>query len=327
MSYETVKITRADSEYQDIIIHVCAMVFLEEALFKRSVLFFFLQAELYARLDDIPRKIRQVPFKKIAVIALPFLCYFLLYFNYSLFRTIIGLGKVTRPNYTFLPWLEVLIFHCYPHQILAGFAHPLLDIVAAVPYLVHFPLPALFAIYKVATTRRIHGLFPFVWCAGWVNLLSTIIQFLFPTAPPWFVDSVVFSPDGSILKFAANEAGFHRLDAILGVPFFHSLYSASPLKYGAMPSLHVAWPAIVLVSGPWISERFAMFHIAWITWAALYSNHHYGVDAIAGIFLVFLVNFMMRKVWSPFPMENGKKPCCSLCQQLCKGRAPPLLEV
>lgn len=38
---------------------------------------------------------------------------------------------MTKPNHTFLPWMEVLVFHCLPHQMLAKFAHPALDCVAA----------------------------------------------------------------------------------------------------------------------------------------------------------------------------------------------------
>uniref|UniRef100_UPI0037545EC2 phosphatase PAP2 family protein n=1 Tax=Salmonella sp. s51933 TaxID=3160127 RepID=UPI0037545EC2 len=70
-------------------------------------------------------------------------------------------------------------------------------------------------------------------------------------------------------------------------------------KFGAVPSLHVAWPTIVLVSEPWISERFAKLHVLWITWAALYSNHHYGIDAMGAIALVFTVRFFAG-IWSPF---------------------------
>lgn len=285
--------------------------------------FFSLQAEVTSWFEELPRKIKNIPFKDTLLAAIPFLSYLLVYSNYSLLRTILGLGKVTKPNHTFLPWMEVLVFHCLPHQMLAKFAHPALDCVAAVPYIFHFALPFLFILFKIVSNHSIRGVFPFLWCAGWVNLVATIIQFLFPTAPPWYVDSVVFSPMGDVLKAGANEAGFHRLDAALGVPFFHGLYAASPLPFGAFPSLHVAWPAVILVSGPWINEKFAMFHVVWITWAALYSNHHYGVDAVGGIFLVFLVNFMMRKVWCPFPLENGKKPSCHFCRSI----SPPLLQV
>ncbi|EDO39005.1 predicted protein [Nematostella vectensis] len=258
------------------------------------------QAEFYSWLETLPSKLRKVPFKQMIIAFLPFISFLLIYSNYRIIRESTGLSKIIKPNSSFLPWLELLVFHCYPHQILKTFSNPVFDFVAAVPYLIHFPLPFFFAVYKLFCTRTIQGTFPFMWCAGWVNLVAVIIQLLFPTTPPWFVDSAVWDTNGELMKAGANEAGFHRIDGILGMPFFHSIYSASPVKFGAFPSLHVAWPAIILVCGPWINEKFAMLHVAWITWAALYSNHHYGVDALAGLMLVFLVNFMMRKVWSPF---------------------------
>ena len=164
----------------------------------------------------------------------------------------------------------------------------------------HFPLPFLYLLYLLVGEDRRKQVFSFMWCAGWVNLVAVIIQFIFPTAPPWFVDSAVYDNEGHFIKSAANEAGFHRLDALLGHHFFRKIYSASPLKFGAFPSLHVAWPAIILVNQPWISKKFAWLHVIWIVWAALYSNHHYGVDALGGIILVFIVNFSMIKIWSPF---------------------------
>eukprot|EP00795_Rhopilema_esculentum_P000209 gene209-9844_t len=131
-----------------------------------------------------------------------------------------------------------------------------------------------------------------------------IRKYIFPTAPPWYVDSVVYGTDGHFVKSASNEAGFQRLDAFIGLHFFQGVYSASPLKFGAFPSLHVAWPAIICVNRPWIGKKFAWFHVLWISWAALYSHHHYGVDALAGIILVFIVNFCMIKIWNPFSSKD-----------------------
>lgn len=209
--------------------------------------------------------------------------------------------------------MELLIFRCYPHQILAKFANPVFDFLAAIPYLLHFPLPVLMILHKLVDKRRRSMLLFYLWCAGWVNFIGVAIQFVFPTAPPWYMDSVVFSPEGAELKAGYNEAGFHRLDAVLGFPLFHRIYSASPLKFGAFPSLHVAWPTIVLVSDPWISERFAKLHVLWITWAALYSNHHYGVDALGAILLVFTIRFVAG-IWSPFSnhMTSSRNNCAML---------------
>lgn len=216
----------------------------------------------------------------------------------------IGLGEVVEPNLEILPWLEQTVFRCLPHRLLAQYSHPLLDFFAAVPYLIHFPLPLLFFLYLTWDQFRRRSVYSYLWCAGWVNLSALCIQFLFPTAPPWFTDSAVFDQqDGHLISASPKEAGFERLDALFGFSMFHDIYSKSPVVYGAFPSLHVAWPVIVLVCHPCVNERGAALNVAWIVWiawAALYSNHHYGVDAMAGIFLVLLVNFMMTKVWSPF---------------------------
>lgn len=244
---------------------------------------------------------RCFPIKSLLAAFLPFLVYLVVFRYYQFFRDVTGLSQLSKPNVDILPWLEKKIFHCLPHQILAQYAHPILDFFAAVPYLIHFPLPVLFFLYLAFSKRRRHNIYAFLWCAGWVNLSALLIQFLFPTAPPWFTDSAVFDQeDGHLISVSPNEAGFERLDAMMGWNVFHQIYSKSPVKYGAFPSLHVAWPMIILVCRPWVNETFATLHVVWIAWAALYSNHHYGVDAVAGILLVLLVNYMMTRVWSPF---------------------------
>ena len=246
-----------------------------------------------------------IPIKTVLCAAIPFAIYVLFFRYYIFIREWSGVAEISRPNIHILPWLEETVFQCQPHRILAKFAHPILDFIAAIPYLVHFPLPVLFGLYLLADKRRRPLIYTFLWCAGWVNLSALSIQFFFPTAPPWFADSAVFNKDdGKLISVSPNEAGFQRLDARLGVTIFHSIYSKSPVMFGAMPSLHVAWPMIILMSRPWVNKKFAAFHVCWITWAALYSNHHYGVDAMAGILLVVLVFFMEKRVWSPFRSKS-----------------------
>jgi len=259
------------------------------------------QSEFFNSLDRTQRfLVKALPLRKVLIALLPYLMYLLVYTNYKPIRSLTGLDESRKPNITFLPWLEYTIFRFFPHRFLSQYARPLFDMIAAVPYLVHFPLPVLYIVYLLSHPRRRNHLFPFMWCAGWVNLIAVFIQFVFPTAPPWYVDSAVYDNSGNFITSAANEAGFHRLDALIGYRFFHKIYSASPLKFGAFPSLHVAWPAIIVINQPWINRKFAWLHVSWIIWAAMYSNHHYGVDAIGAIILVAIVNFSMNKVWSPF---------------------------
>ena len=249
----------------------------------------------------MPKQLKEAfPLRTTALAITPYLCYLLVFSNYKNLRAVSGLDEIRKPDFISLPWLEYNLFHCYPHRLLGQFASPILDCFAAIPYLIHFPLPFLFLVYLFLDENRRKRMFPYMWCGGWVNLVAVSIQFFFPTAPPWFVDSAVFDQNGNFIKSGPNEAGFQRLDALLGHGFFHGIYSASPLKFGAFPSLHVAWPAIVLVNEPWINKKFAWFHVIWIAWAALYSSHDYGVDALGGILLVFIVKLSMIKIWSPF---------------------------
>jgi len=259
------------------------------------------QNEYYSLIQEYVTQLRRkLPLKRVLLAFSPFLAYLIVYSNYNRIRYMTGLEETRKPSITFLPWLEYLVFHCYPHRILSKVASPLLDFFAAIPYLIHFPLPFLFSVYLLSGEERQKSILPYLWCAGWVNLIAVFVQFIFPTAPPWFVDSAVYDHNGKFLQSGNNEAGFARLDALIGHSVFHGIYSKSPLKFGAFPSLHVAWPAIILVNNPWIGKKFAWFHVVWIAWAAMYSNHHYGVDALGGILLVFIINFSMIKIWSPF---------------------------
>lgn len=245
-------------------------------------------------------RVRHVDFKSLLLAALPFLLYLFVFKYYAFLRDYTGMSALTQPNRHILPKMEEAIFQCLPHKVLSAYPNLVLDLMAAVPYLIHFPLPVMFAVYLGVFTRRRRHVYGFLWCAGWVNFLAVIVQFVFPTAPPWFTDSAVFDAAGNLVSSAPNEAGFQRLDQFFGVQMFHNIYSASPVKFGAMPSLHVAWPAIILFCKPWISVRVGVVHLVWIVWAALYSNHHYGVDALAGIALALLVNLCMVRIWCPF---------------------------
>ena len=232
--------------------------------------------------------------------SLPFLLYLLIFKFYIPLRRVTRLDLSNPPSYYVLPNIEYHLFFFQPHKVLSKLANPVFDVLAAIPYLIHFPLPFLFGAYLVIHPSKRGALFPYMWCAGWVNLLSVVIQFVFPTASPWFVDSAVLDQHGNIIYEYANEAGFKRLDRIFGFSIFHNIYSHSPLKFGAFPSLHVAWPMIVFLNHPWFGKKVAAVHVVWITLAALYSTHHYLIDALGGILMCVMVRLCILKVWSPF---------------------------
>lgn len=247
------------------------------------------------------KQLRHIPVGQFLLALLPYISYLLIFKFYIPLRHATHLDHSSPPSYYILPNIERHLFFVQPHKVLSKLANPVFDILAAIPYLIHFPLPFLFGIYLAFHPKKKGALFSYMWCAGWVNLLSVIIQFLFPTASPWFVDSAVLDQHGNIVYEYANEAGFKRLDRVLGFSIFHNIYSQSPLKFGAFPSLHVAWPMIVFLNHPWFGKKVAGIHVVWITLAALYSTHHYLIDAVGGILMAVMVRLCILKVWSPFP--------------------------
>ena len=280
------------------------LVTLLTSLDSRSSLFPLLQimicSQLRVALNQARAITKDISLKKLLFAVIPFLTYLVIFSSYKGFRHFTHLDELSPPNYVILSTIEYRLFFCYPHKLLSSLANPVFDVLAAIPYLFHFPLPFLFGAYLAFTPKKRAALYPYVWCAGWVNLIAVTIQATFPTASPWFVDSAVLDEHGSIILEGPNEAGFHRLDKLFQITLFHNIYGHSPLKFGAFPSLHVAWPMVVLLNHPWFGKKVASIHVIWITLAALYSTHHYLIDAIAGILLVVMVRVCMIKIWSPF---------------------------
>lgn len=245
-------------------------------------------------------ELRKVPVLKVLLALLPYAAYVVMFSSNPQLRHATHLDAISKPHYIILSRVEHTMFFCYPHRVLSGLANPLFDFIAAVPYLVHFPLPFLFAFYLVISESRREAFLPYLWCAGWVNFMAVIFQTTYPTAPPWFADSAVMDRHGQVIYEAPSEAGFIRMDKMFGVSIFHQIYSTSPLKFGAFPSLHVALPMIILLNHPWIGKKFAALHVLLITLAAVYITHHYVVDALGGILLACIVRLSILKLWSPF---------------------------
>lgn len=252
-------------------------------------------------------ELKKIPILKVLLALLPYAAYLVMFSCNPQLRHATHLDAISKPHYIILSRVEHTLFFCYPHRVLSSLANPLFDFVAAVPYLVHFPLPFLFAFYLVISESRREAVLPYLWCVGLVNFVAVIVQTTFPTAPPWFADSAVFNRRGEVIYESPSEAGFSRMDRLLGVSIFHGLYSTSPLKFGAFPSLHVALPTVILLNHPWIGKKFGVFHVVLITLAAVYITHHYLIDAVGGILLACIVRLSILKIWSPFAELKGSK--------------------
>lgn len=86
---------------------------------------------------------------------------------------------------------------------------------------------------------------------------------------------------------AGSPAGLARIDKLLGIDLYTSSFTASPLVFGAFPSLHAgsATTEALFMSHVFPTLRpFFIGYVFWIWWATMYLSHHYAVDLIGGSF-------------------------------------------
>lgn len=179
-----------------------------------------------------------------------------------------------------------------------------MDFWAGVFYLCWVPVPILFGLSLYFTKQRaVYLRFALVFL--FVNLIGFCGYYIHPAAPPWYVMKYGFEP---ILNTPGDVAGLGRFDAMTGLGIFDFLYSRNSNVFAAVPSLHSAYMVIAFYYSlkaqypNWLRFIFGviMFGI-WFT--AIYSAHHYVIDAILGAGCAVLSIFLFEKVllkWSPF---------------------------
>jgi hypothetical protein len=157
-----------------------------------------------------------------------------------------------------------------------------LDILTGFFYLSWVPVPLGFAAFLFFKNRKWFLQFSLTFLL--VNILGFIIYYVYPAAPPWYIQEYGFSFQAGT---PGNTAGLSRFDTYFDVSIFKSLYEKSSNVFAAMPSLHSAYPLIVLYYGwkfrlKWINLFFALI-MTGIWFSAVYTSHHYVLDVLAGI--------------------------------------------
>ena len=77
-----------------------------------------------------------------------------------------------------------------------------------------------------------------------------------------------------------------RVDALLGVPFFHGMYGKASSVFGALPSLHCAYPLLLVLEGWAVFGRgmraISVGYYVAMFFAAVYLDHHWVLDLLLG---------------------------------------------
>ena len=196
--------------------------------------------------------------------------------------------------------LEGFLLGCHPHKLVSSLHYPVLDALSAIPYLIHYVIPVLCPLYFYLAGRT-DEIPRFYWLMGWVNWLIYFIWLVFPHAPPWVIDHMNASGNGTEFSHAmlhGEGCAFHRLDQSSGHAFFYNMLSGSPIPYGSFPSGHVAWPFVFFLQGGPGGNWFILY-VFYMSWATLYTCHHYLTDSIGALILVLvtrkLVNYLQEK--------------------------------
>lgn len=182
-----------------------------------------------------------------------------------------------------------------PNEYFLKHNNSTLDIMSGLFYLCWIPVPLAFGTYLFFTNRRLFLQFSLTFVL--VNLVGFVGYYTYPAAPPWYLQE-----HGLIaqLNTPGSTAGLHRFDDYFGVTIFQSIYAKSSNVFAAMPSLHSAYPLIVVYYG--FKKKIGYFNIVFmcvtmgIWFAAVYTSHHYVLDVLAGILCAAIGILLFDKV-------------------------------
>ncbi|MEN9722391.1 MAG: hypothetical protein RJB38_377 [Pseudomonadota bacterium] len=194
-----------------------------------------------------------------------------------------------------------------PNEWLQNHTHWFLDLITGFFYLTfvgiflsiglyfRFALPSINvnpSLNRVQIQSRAQSMF---WAFFWLNMLGYSTYHWYPAAPPWYASQYGLGP--ADLSVAPSAAGCLRFDSLLGTHFFTEMYRRSADVFGAIPSLHVAYPLLSLLYAIELGSLrvFAAFFYAIMCFSAVYLNHHYILDLLWGSGYATAVYFVMKR--------------------------------
>ncbi|KAK3689884.1 hypothetical protein B0T22DRAFT_181470 [Podospora appendiculata] len=201
-----------------------------------------------------------------------------------------------------LPALENVLYGANLSNILSARTHPVLDILAWLPYgLCHFALPLVCSI--VLFFFAAPGTTPvFARAFGYMCMLGVTIQLILPCTPPWYERAHGLEP--AHYGMEGSPAGLARVDELLGVDMYTTSFTTAPVPFGAFPSLHAANAVLEALFMQYCFPRFRPYfiiYVGWVWWATMYLNHHYAIDLVGGGVIAAVAYYISRTRWLPRP--------------------------
>ena len=186
------------------------------------------------------------------------------------------------------------------HDYLQQHSTPFLDVYCAIPYGVFIGVVIAYSVYLFR--KDYPGLLRFTWSFLVLNVAGFITYHLYPAAPPWYFHHYGCAVD--LATHASEGPNLARVDAWLGVPYFVGVYGRSSDVFGAVPSLHVAYPLLMLIEGfrrhRWLGRVLLVWFYLSMCFAAVYLDHHWVFDIVLGSLYTVVVSWLMRRLFSAY---------------------------
>ncbi|KAI9830368.1 MAG: hypothetical protein M1819_005749 [Sarea resinae] len=175
------------------------------------------------------------------------------------------------------------------------------DLFAWISYgVVHFISPYLTAVWLwFFAPPGVIGVYG--WAFGFQNLAGVFTHLSFPNASPWYQSDAYgygTPPKPGNYSMPGSAAGLVRVDAVLGTHIYAHAFRASPLVFGAFPSLHSGFAVMnfffLARYSPKRGKYLCGAFVFWQWWSTIYLLHHWRIDLIGGAlystaaFLAFL---------------------------------------
>lgn len=188
-----------------------------------------------------------------------------------------------------------------------------LDIYCSIPYGTF-----IFACLGAAVVLYLRD-YPAAQRFGWVFFLMNVAAFVtyhvYPAAPPWY-----YHAHGCEISMTAMPSAGPRLlhvDQVLGITYFRGIYERSSDLYGAVPSLHVAYPLLIVIEGyrtfRWPGRIISVIFCASMFLGAVYLDHHWVFDVVLGVVYCVCADVVVRYLQgrlSPSGEPSATSPRC-----------------
>jgi membrane-associated phospholipid phosphatase len=179
-----------------------------------------------------------------------------------------------------------------PTEVLQGLFYKagtigLQDILATIIYFLHFPLPLAAAFFLWLKSRQQY--YRFVAALLVLSFAGFITFLLFPAAPPWYAAQEGLVSVTKITNLAVDHLGW-----TWNLSYYYSHLNPNPVA--AIPSLHAAYPTLVLLALRRYSKRLFWFFLPYplAVWlSTIYLGEHYAIDAIAGALYAFAAYWLV----------------------------------